>query len=307
MRCRRAFTLIELLVVIAIIAILIGLLLPAVQKVREASARIKCQNHLKQMVLGVHNYHDSFGALPPGTVDGPFGVDQGQHDRSSFHQYLLPYIEQQSVYEQTQHWLQTSSPSVCMCHACPTRLIQLPNLTCPSDPASPKMLTVASDPQGFHTNYAGCAGSTALNAGGTRGDNLNGIFYWKSTTRLSHISDGTSSTLIVSEIIVSSDARGHDVRGRMWNPARQGATLFTTQFPPNTLAAPDRLNYCQSIPRAPCTSTITEIGLLARSYHVGIVNAGFADGSVRAIANGIQADTWKALGTRAQGDSTQGF
>jgi hypothetical protein len=296
-----------LLVVIAIIAILIGLLLPAVQKVRAAAARLKCSNNLKQVGLGLHNFHSSYGMFPPGTVDGPFGMDVSQHDRSSWLQYILPYIEQQAIYDQAQEWLATSDPSVCMCHACPTRFFVIPVLFCPADPASPKTITVPGDPQGFHTNYAGCSGSTSFNPGGARGDDLNGVFYWKSSTRLGDISDGSSNTLLVAEIIVSADVNGHDVRGRMWNPARQGGTLFSTLYPPNSLGTPDRLNYCQSIPAAPCTRSITDINLTARSYHTGIVNAVFGDASVRAIANTVHADTWKALGTRAGAEVVQDF
>lgn len=170
---------------------------------------------------------------------------------------------------------------------------------CPSDPNTRRVFTVASDPQGFHSNYVACAGSTSLNtAGSNGGEKLNGIFYWKSKTKLVNITDGTSNTLMVSEINISQDIAGHDVRGRMYNPARQGSILFSTLNTPNNRSTPDRLQYCQSIPMAPCTGTTTDINLTARSHHEGMVMAALADGTVRPIVDGINAAIYRAAGTR---------
>jgi prepilin-type N-terminal cleavage/methylation domain-containing protein len=95
-RLRHGFTWVELLVVVAIVAVLIGLLIPANRRVREAAARAQCQNNLKQIVFGLHNYADTYSYLPPGTVVNPSLVPQ---DRLSWVVPLLPYLEQQSLYE----------------------------------------------------------------------------------------------------------------------------------------------------------------------------------------------------------------
>jgi prepilin-type processing-associated H-X9-DG protein len=102
-------------------------------------------------------------------------------------------------------------------------------------------------------------------------------------------------------LIVSADLTTHDVRGRLYNPAKQGGVLFSTLYPPNTSVA-DRLQWCQSIPQAPCISTYQSVNLSARSYHAGGVNVALADGSIRFVAEAVDVSVWQALGTRAGGE-----
>ena len=107
MRCRKGFTLIELLVVIAIIAILIGLLVPAVQKVREAAARAQCTNNLKQLGLALHNFHDTYKGFPPAEQDLPRYTGGPNPPKLSWVPYLLPYFEQgnlQKTYRMDRDW-----------------------------------------------------------------------------------------------------------------------------------------------------------------------------------------------------------
>ncbi len=297
-----AFTLIELLVVIAIIAILIGLLLPAVQKVRESAARATCTNNIKQVALALHSYHDAYSRLPAGTNE-LLNANDSQPDRRTWVLMIYPFLEQSTLYNQAE--AQVKSAGSCLYS--PNRQTPVKTLMCPSDPANPKTWTGTSpsDPnqQGFHTNYVGLAGNSYFDSPSDSGGvALNGMFYGHSKTRLEHVSDGTSNTAMVSEIILTKDgAPGHDVRGRIYNCAGSGGVLFSTLYNPNQTAAPDRSNYCNgtSNPLAPCSVGSQDKVQTARSYHTGIVNVGLADGSVRTVGNRVSPANWQAFGTRA--------
>jgi prepilin-type N-terminal cleavage/methylation domain-containing protein/prepilin-type processing-associated H-X9-DG protein len=308
---RAGFTIVELLVVIAIIGVLVALLLPAVQAARESARRMHCQNNLKQLGIACHNFHAAHHTLPIGTVD-QISYDTANSERRNWLFFILPFMEETATYDRYMAWL--AGGGTAPWYNAPDRLKVIAMYCCPSDLNSPKTMTHEDfgpgSSQGFHSNYVGCAGSTAFNVGGTLGDKNNGVFRYKYSTPLARITDGTSHTLLTSEIRVAPDdvisgqpGYGHDVRGRMWNPANQGSILFSTQNPPNTTLS-DALNYCQnSVPQAPCINTTTNIVLYARSMHSGGVNAGLVDGSVRFIADEVDAALYMGLGTIAKGET----
>jgi prepilin-type N-terminal cleavage/methylation domain-containing protein/prepilin-type processing-associated H-X9-DG protein len=301
-RSARAFTLVELLVVTAIIAILIGLLLAAVQKVREAANRIRCASNLRQTGIALLQYHDTYGCLPPGLLNTFYPPRGAEFERRSWMPTILPYLEQQAFYEELEGYMRAGRGYPWFV---PHASTPIPVLLCPSDPAGPKTFGVGGTDvsEGFHGNYALCMGAGLFNPPedptGTRRD---GVFCALSRTRLADIQDGTSTTLLGSEIIVIPD-RGHeaDVRGRYLD-ALHGGTLFSTRHPPNTREG-DSGEYCIDSPRDPCRSQDRANTVhFARAYHPGGVNSLFADGSLRLTADTVAPDLYRALGTRAGGE-----
>jgi prepilin-type N-terminal cleavage/methylation domain-containing protein/prepilin-type processing-associated H-X9-DG protein len=217
-RRRSGFTLIELLVVIAIIAVLIGLLVPAVQKVRGAADRIKCANHLKQQGLALHNYHDTNGTLPMGVANnGVTWVNTGDFSAANVdypHHYwswmaqILPFVEQDNLYKQADEWSKGGPPDQYRWWPWGAFWITPPT---PPNPALGHLVEVWTCPADTRTLQT--ADSTGLliaftayeGVSGTNGTAQDGILYNMSPVKLADITDGTSNTLMVGERPPSAD------------------------------------------------------------------------------------------------------
>ncbi len=197
-RLRSAFTLIELLVAIAIIAVLIALLVPAVQKVREAAARQYCQNNLKQMGLACHNFHDAYKKLPPGYM-ATGAYRDGSGDTSpgwGWASLLLPFLEQDNLFRQ----LDVHTPIESARNASAIRTL-VAGFLCPSDLVPENAFAVPDAfgkalAQAAPTSYAACVGGDESDTSGAAGL---GIFYRNSATRFGDILDGTSNTIMIGE------------------------------------------------------------------------------------------------------------
>jgi prepilin-type N-terminal cleavage/methylation domain-containing protein/prepilin-type processing-associated H-X9-DG protein len=298
---RSAFTLIELLVVIAIIAILIGLLLPAVQKVREAAARMTCSNNQKQIALGLHNYHDVYLALPASdyAAGGSWGTWQVA---------VLPYIEQQNLFNLYQNFMvgpitYSTTPNTINVT---TKFIK--SLQCPSDPNGLNNTAPAFSNISKH-NYVANAGNTVRLQGTFSGVLFGGAPFLRNggTQKLTDITDGTSSTLMISETLTGINAGSiNDLRGfTWWGPG----AVFMGFNPPNS-TNPDWhqfSSYCNDQPtrNLPCAVN-SNVQLAARSMHTGGVNAALCDGSVRFYRSSISINTWRALSTSLGGEVVDG-
>ncbi len=299
---RNGFTLIELLVVIAIIAVLIGLLLPAVQSAREAARRAQCTNNLKQIALAAHNYLDAVGTLPQGMpfqVNGntPGASNLGPPDwpttAHSVFVAMLPQLEQQPLFNSVNFNMNMWNAPNFTIHG-----VAIGTLCCPSDYRvyDPRTLPDGSmqDPGAVtmrYTSYTGNAGTWVLwfQQDFPPQRYMNGLFHIRSAVRLAEITDGTSNTLAFGE---HAHTMYDDTTGlwyNWWTSGNYGDTLFCTLYPMNPFRRMDGLAADLA---ADSSGDDRQAPFLlgASSLHPGGANFAFMDGSVRFIKETV--DSW---------------
>jgi prepilin-type N-terminal cleavage/methylation domain-containing protein len=311
---RPAFTLIELLVVIAIIAILIGLLIPAVQKVREAAQRAKCQSNLKQIGIAMHTYHDANGVLPPQTAGNLNTCCKG-----TWQMAILPYVEQGNMWTAYQNYAGSigAKPTYEEQANLLVTSIRLDVFTCPSDfPNAAKSGTYNGTKYTItQHNYLVNVGNIDYAQGhdGALPDQPAGLkflgapFSRNAQFRLTDITDGTSTTLMVAEV---KQGQGQDFRGLTWWGEGSGFTVYRTPNSPsfdyisNGSGASGCVPTAQNPLNADCHSRSSPNWnvFTARSRHTGGVNVILCDGSTHFVSNSISWTTWQALGTSQGGE-----
>ncbi len=393
-RSRSGFTLIELLVVIAIIAVLIGLLLPAVQKIREAAARMVCSNNLHQIALALHNYHSTYEKFPRGghynPVDAltnpaysgtdpvtklPWGSQHYRGSRGSWLFHILPYIEQSNLYNYSNggssplsaiigipeepnyggnwfsqpepiRWARRSGASMHDIASGMAALTGSPNpfrtnpvktYRCPSDPT-----TAPAGLEGLMCNYVGVYGpscpfencnaaatfrSNCINTAwgltgvgnertATSNNSVLGMFNWGGITlRISDVTDGTTNTLFVGEILMNQNARVIEMWNQQgWVDAKSWVNLGYTNIPLNHFTPLDYSDTKVQNSDTSCSHTDDlhsasnyAVSQGFKSRHSGGANFAFVDGSVRFISSFINQETYTYLSTRNDGRVVPNF
>ena len=336
---RTAFTLVELLVVIAIIGILVALLLPAVQAAREAARRAQCTNHLKQIGIALHNYHDTFKTFPFGK--GPSYPRAAAYARWSAHALLLPFLEQGSLHASIDFRFAPATPGMggvinfMPAYTNPGNInlaasqVRVPGFICPSD-----ISTVSgwAGQNNYAANQGGWLCDRSDSPGGpsdiAQSEVQTGVLYFLSQVRIADITDGTSNTLIFSEKLRGTG--NPDRRRDLFVIPNQNSLAATYQTcssinPLTTTPLTSRWGFSWVMGENCCTlynhvstpntvscagqgfpGTMTNMAMQvsANSAHPGGVTTLLCDSSVRFVPNTVDLTVWRSLGTRSGGEPT---
>jgi prepilin-type N-terminal cleavage/methylation domain-containing protein/prepilin-type processing-associated H-X9-DG protein len=315
---RRGFTLVELLVVIAIIAVLIALLLPAIQKTREAANRMVCASNLRQLGIGLHHYHLDYNHFPYGyqtkTVASYPSTPPFLYRWSPFAE-LTPYLEETNVYKE----LNLNVPL----YVDPTLTVTPPNVV-PVSKSVPLFRCPSDEVRRIYdnfgtTNYAACLGSGKFGSPRAPGD---GVFWTNSRVKITDLKDGTSYTTLMSETTLGPGGPAvasltgkspQDYYAFIRSPTPMSEALYNSATSWSTDRggkwADGEVYYClYDHGRPPNFAGYDCISVgyswkAARSRHPGLVNVLFGDGSLRTVANNINLDVWQALGSRNGGEA----
>jgi len=292
-RCRSAFTLIELLVVISVIAVLISLLLPAVQQAREAARRVECRDHLRQFGLALHNYAGTHSILPPGYTYKPDSSSTPVSNGAGFGwgAMILPFLEQTSLYQQFNWNLPLHDTANQLAREKHLRIF-----LCPSDHFSPTgFVEMGPTPERYAmASYAGCFGPPDLDV---NQEQRLGLFSRNSGTRLGDVTDGLSQTLMCGERM-NGPFRNNGAHANHFSYETAWAGSIRDWDEPDDDHGHMTLFQTGHVPNHPLSDDRD-----VSAPHIGYANFLLGDGSVRGISENVDIVLYQSLSTRASGES----